>query len=147
MTQNKNIANRYKRSQIESATPVQLVVMLYDAAIDSLKKALQIQEEDDSPDGIEKFHNQLIRCQNIITELTVSLDMDRGEEIAKNLFRLYEYMNHRLIDANIKKDEEPVKEVIKLLEILREGWVSIQDKDEAQVQPKNQGPTGLNLQG
>ena len=70
--------------------------------IDSLKKAEKLFGE--KSDGwIEAFHSELISAQNIITELLVALDLERGGEVAKNLLRLYEYMNHELVKANMEK--------------------------------------------
>ena len=90
-SQHKSIAKLYKRKQVESASPAQLIVMLYDAALDQLGKA-ELAMEDTTPRRIEKYHNALIACQNIITELISSLDLEKGGEIATNLFNLYDYM-------------------------------------------------------
>lgn len=137
-------AKQYKRKQIESATPGQLVVLLYDGAIDYLNRAeLELDAKD--PGKIERFHNNLIACQNIITELLVSLDMEKGGEIAQNLFRLYEYMNHRLVQANVKKDPEVLEEVKDLLAMLRGAWHDIAEQDAGRR--RSQQAVGLNLQG
>lgn len=142
---NEDVARCYKRRQIESATPAQLVVLLYEGAIDHLNRAELVYGEE-GPERIEKFHNHLIACQNIVTELTVSLDMDRGGDIAANLFRLYDFMNHQLIEANLKKELEPIHEVKKLLTTLRAAWVDVADK-ESTNKPIQQSTVGLNLQG
>ena len=83
----KNVARHYKKKQVESASPLKLIIMLYDAALDQLNKA-SLALEDESPNRIEKYHNALIAAQNIITELIASLDMEAGGEVAKNLFKL-----------------------------------------------------------
>lgn len=142
---NEDVARCYKRRQIESATPAQLVVLLYEGAIDHLNRA-EAAHGEEGPERIEKFHNHLIACQNIITELTVSLDMDRGGEIASNLFRLYDFMNHQLIEANLKKELTPIQEVKKLLTTLRSAWVDVAEKEgNNKSVPKSN--VGLNLQG
>ena len=141
----KEIAKFYKRKQIESATPGQLVLLLYDGAIDFLNRAeaaLLLK----TPDRFEKYHNSLISCQNIITELIASLDLERGGEIANNLFRLYDFMNYRLVDANISKELTPVKEVRGLLNELRSAWVKVLEK-EPTLKNMPQAEKGLNLQG
>lgn len=140
-----HVAKHYKKKQIESATPVQLVVLLYDGAIDYLTRAEKFLGEKGF-DRYEKFHNNLISCQNIITELTVSLDMEKGGEVSENLFRLYEYMNHRLIDANISKDVSILHEVKELLLSLKDAWVEVQKK-EGQIGQSNRPQRGLNIQG
>ncbi len=137
-------AKEYKRKQIESSTPVQLVVLLYDGAIEMINRASKVIEA--KPDNwIEQFHNHLIAAQNIITELTVSLNIEHGGELASNLFRLYEYINHQLISANVEKSTKHLIEVKGLLQTLKEGWVTISEK------PTGQQPSGtrdgLNLQG
>jgi len=137
-------AKRYKKRQVESATPGQLVVLLYEGAVDHLNRA-ELAYQETGPERIEKFHNHLIACQNIITELTVSLDMEKGGDIAKNLFRLYDYINRRLVDANLEKTIEPLKEVKEILSNLKSAWVSVVEKEDTGMAPKSN--IGLNLQG
>jgi len=145
MTDYQDAAKCYKRRQIESATPGQLVILLYEGAIDHLNRA-ELAYKETGPERIEKFHNSLIACQNIITELTVSLDMEKGGDIAKNLFRLYDYLNHRLIDANLEKTVEPLKEVKEILTNLKVAWNSVVEKEPTgRSVPKRD--LGLNLQG
>lgn len=139
------VAKFYKKRQIESATPAQLVVLLYDGAIDHLNKAEAALKREDAK-RIEVFHNHLIACQNIITELTISLDMDKGAEIAENLFRLYEYMNHQLVEANVKKEAEPIQQVRQLLGTLRQAWVEVAEK-HTDAKPMPDSTIGLNVQG
>ena len=141
--QGEDIAKQYKKRQIESAPPGKLIVMLYDGAIEFIGKAQQAQI-DKSDNWIEEFHQHMIRTQNIITELMVALDMDKGGDVAKNLFRLYEYMNRRLVQANMSKEEEILIEVKGLLETLREAWAQIQDTVQDRPQ---ESYSGINLQG
>jgi flagellar protein FliS len=91
--------------------------MLYDGAI----KFLNLANDAISKKDISASNNNIIKAQNIITELMVSLNMEVGE-IAKNLYSLYDYMNRRLIQANIKKDPQIVNEVKGMLVELRETW-------------------------
>lgn len=148
MSKQKSVANFYKKKQIESATPMQLVLLLYDGAIDNLYKAEQAIESDKS-EALETFHNHLVNCQNIITELTVALDMEKGGEIATKLFQLYDYMNYRLANANVQKDVTMLREVSKLLTDLRTSWQKVAEQEhslkEGGAPPKPN--SGLNLQG
>lgn len=146
MNKEKDVAKMYKRKQIESAPPGKLIVMLYEAALDHLEKARNISETENGIDRIEKFHNNMITAQNIITELTAALDMEKGGEIAKNLFRLYDFMSWRLVDANIKKDLKGIDEVREILTTLKSGWEEIQDTPIPEEDMKNISK-GLNLQG
>ena len=114
-----NPYEQYKTTQISTATPGQLVVMLYDGAIKFCKMAkLGIEQK-----NIETANNNLIKVQNIIQELKLSLDMKAGGELSETLDALYEYMLRRLIEANMKKDIKIISEVQKNLEELREAWV------------------------
>ena len=73
----------------------------------------------------EEAHQALLKSQDIIDELIVSLDFSAGEEIAQGLYELYDYMRRRLIEANIKKEKELVAEVVGMLQELRETWAEV----------------------
>ncbi len=110
--------NPYLKNQIETSSPEQILILLYDGAIKFLNQAkIGIQNKD-----IELTHNNLIKAQNIISELRDTLDMEIGGELANNLFALYNYFNRRLVQANIKKEIEPVDEVLEHLRGLRDTW-------------------------
>lgn len=113
--------NVYKTNQVMTAPPKKLVIMLYDGAIKNLKLAEIALEEND----IAQKNTCLKKAQDIITELMTTLNYEAGGDIAKNLYQLYDYMLRRLIRANIDKDVEPIKEVIKYLEELRDAWSQI----------------------
>jgi len=138
-----NPLKAYKETQIRTATPGKLLIMLYDAAIKNINLAYE-----NMVTGYKKndlISNCIIKTQDIISELMVSLDFERGGEIAKNLFSLYMFMNRQLLDANIKKTPEPLLQVKKMLMELREAWVQIIDKKPAEVNtPKS---SGINIAG
>jgi flagellar protein FliS len=99
----------------------------------------------------ESVHNNLIRSQEIVAELRGSLDMRHGE-VARNLDRLYEYFQHLLITANVKKTEAPLIECIKLMTDMRDTWQEAFRKAAEERPPEapriNQhGAAVLNLQG
>lgn len=111
-------AEQYKKHQVETATPEEVLIMLYDGAIRFLltaKKSLAAGE-------LEKAHHNLIKAQNIVLEFMNSLDMEIGGEIAINLYRLYEYLHYRLVQANIKKDVGMIDEVLEHLRNLKATW-------------------------
>ena len=121
-----NPVQTYKEIQIKTANQIKLIVMLYDGAIRHLTQAL-----DGFAEGHRRYdliNTHVIAAQDIISELMASLDFDKGGQVAKNLFALYTYMNHQLLDANLKKDEKPVHEVKKMLSELREAWDEISTK-------------------
>jgi len=110
--------NQYKKAQVETATPEQILIMLYDGAIRFLNQAkVHMQNKD-----IEQSHVNIIKAQRIITEFMSSLDMELGGEMAQNLFNLYEYLHYRLVQANIKKDPEALEEVLGHLRSLKATW-------------------------
>jgi flagellar protein FliS len=113
----------YKETQIKTATPGKLILMLYDAAIRHLNQAVEDLEGEQR--RYDRISNCLIKAQDIITELMISLDFDRGGEIARNLFALYVFMNRRLLDGNIRKDPVPLQDVRRLLTELRGAWASV----------------------
>jgi flagellar protein FliS len=121
-----NPLRSYKETQIKTATPGKLILMMYDGAIKNLNQALQ--DMDDEHRRYDSISNSLIKAQDIIAELMISLDFDRGGEIARNLFGLYVFMNRRLLDGNIKKDKTPLEEVKSLLIELRGAWAEVADK-------------------
>ena len=110
--------NPYLKNQIETSSPEQILVLLYDGAIKFLNQAkIGIENKD-----IEMTHNNLMKAQNIISELRNTLDMDIGGELASNLYALYNYFNRRLVQANIKKETDPIDEVLEHLRGLRDTW-------------------------
>lgn len=138
-----NNVNNYRQTHISSASPMELVLMLYDEAIRSLSKA----EESftvTTPERFETIHQNIMHAQNVITELAVSLDMGRGGEIAANLQRLYDFMHHHLCHANARKIVEPIREVRLMLEELRDAWKTVA-KSEVQTNGRSAatGPGGL----
>ena len=121
----KNPYNQYKQTEINTANQGKLIVMLYDGAIKFLKVAL----ENMNVKTYDIVNNNIIKAQDIITELLLSLNMNEGGEIAKNLFNLYLYFKKRLLEANIQKSPEIIEDVIKNLASLRDSWEKISSKE------------------
>jgi len=113
-----NPYDQYKKTQIGTANPAELITLLYDEAIKKCKMACKA-IEDSKP---ELAHEQLIKTQAIIDELYFSVNKEQGGEIAENLLALYDYMKRRLVEANIKKDIEIINEVINMVTELRQTW-------------------------
>lgn len=110
---------KYQQSSVQTASPGQLILMLYDGAIRFVKLGIAGVEEKD----IAKANNSFIRAQRIINELMASLNM--SVPISSTLLGIYEYLNRRLIEANIKKDTGPAEEVLGHLNELRSAWSQI----------------------
>jgi flagellar protein FliS len=105
----------------DSADPHQLIVMLFDGALERIaiaKGAIQRNE-------IEEKGQKIGRAIAIIDGLRASLNKDLGGDIANNLDDLYEYMQRRLFEANLKSDIPTLDEVADLLKEIKSAWVSI----------------------
>lgn len=130
-------ANRYRQTSIKTANRGQLLIMLYEAAILSVKKAAESIDRND----IAGKGAAILKAHDIVNELSNTLDFDAGGEIATNLERLYMYISEQLIRANIENKKEPLQQVCKLLETLLEGWrVAVEQVNRGQ--PQNSGSNG-----
>src|SRR5262245_49084093 len=108
----------YRQTEVQSRTPLELVVMLYDGALRFTNEARTAMVERD----IARRGRAVSRAMAIVAELQNSLDMDAGGDIAVSLDKLYTFVNDRLIEASAKQDIRPLDEAIKVLTTLREGW-------------------------
>ena len=126
MAYSNNPLNAYKETQIKTASQGKLIIMLYDGAIRHIDSG--IRELDGKAPSLDAANNALVNAQDVITELMVSLDFDKGGEIAQRLFDLYMYFNRQLIDANVKKDPDPLRDVRRMLDELRSTWLQIVGK-------------------
>ncbi len=108
----------YSTQRVMTSDPVTLVAMLYDKAVLCLKAAVQAIHKDETETRWKNSH----RAQEIINHLFMTLDLEKGGEIASNLEALYAYMLRRLLDVDVKNDARAAEEVIELLEPLRASW-------------------------
>jgi flagellar protein FliS len=97
--------------------------MLYEGAIKFLERARM--GLDDPLEMNETVHNNISRAQDIINELHNTLDMEQGGKLAVVLSDLYAYLERRLFESNIRKDEAGIVEVIDRLTTLQEGWAEM----------------------
>ncbi len=111
-----NPAAAYRNQQIMLASPEQLTLMLYDGAIRFLRASITAIDAKD----MEKAHDMNRRTQEIIREFRETLNMDI--EMSKNWDRLYEFMEYRLLEGNVKKDKAVLEEVLGLLREMRDTW-------------------------
>jgi flagellar protein FliS len=125
-----NAHDAYVDSRVLAADPVDLVKLLYQAAIASVRDARCHLEKRD----IAARARAISKAGRILTELTVSLDHERGGEVSRGLARLYDYMSRRLIEANFRQADQPLEEVLGLLLTLLDGWEGIQPA--AQPEPR-----------
>lgn len=119
-------ARTYRANAVLTASPGQLVLMLYDGALKAIglaREAFATANED--PRRIEVINQQLLKAQAILAELQNGLNLETGGEFARTMHRLYDYHNHRLLEANMRKHVEPVIEVERLVRELREAWAQM----------------------
>ncbi len=109
---------QYRQTQVQTAAPEQLIVMLYDGAI---KFCLQAKECIANKD-MSGANAALIRVQDIISELQFSINDEAGE-IAQQLSLLYDYLYRRALDANLEKDVAIIDEIVNMVRDLRSTWV------------------------
>jgi flagellar protein FliS len=136
----------YRETRVKTASPGQLVVMLYDEALRQCDLASGILREDlkKRPGDIQKANVALGKVQDIITELMASLDFEAGGEIARSLFSLYVWFNREILDANMQKDAEKVAAVRAMLAELRGAWAEAATKVQG---GGSQAPVGVNIAG
>ena len=115
-------ASAYRKTMVNTApSQVELVIMLYDGAIDFLHKTMFYMGQKDIPKKLYYMQKAI----DIVQELLRTLNMEAGGEVAINLRRLYAYMLTEMVKANIKNDPESIGRVQGLLRTLREGWRGI----------------------
>lgn len=111
----------YLDGSIQTASPAQLVLALFDRALVALRRAggsLTL----GGVEAIEPAHRELVRAQDIVVELRSSLDHERGGDIAASLDALYAFCLDRLIVANVTKDPSGLRDVGEVMGSLREAW-------------------------
>lgn len=109
----------YKNSKVQTATPAQLTLMLYDGAIKFCNLAIMAIDNGE----VQKAHNNIMRVQNIIEEFRSTLNFDY--EVANDFDKVYKYIYERLVLANIRKDKAILEEVLGHLREMRETWTEV----------------------
>ena len=124
-----NALNVYKNNSVNHASKEQLLLMLVDGAVKFSKMARQALEEK----NISESHKNLVKAQNIFTELMISLDQNAGEW-ASQMYKVYEFIKTRLFEINIKKDVTMMDELMPVIEDVRNTW-----HEAYEVSKKNRG--------
>ena len=113
--------SQYRQTEVLTTSGVQLVVLLYDSAIQAIELA---------SDGITRRHQPdkarfLGRAVAIVSELSSVLDFERGGEIAKSLYRLYDYMLSEFTQANLRNDARHLDGPLRCLKEMRGAWHTV----------------------
>lgn len=123
---------QYKQNQLETATPEEVLILLFDGAIQFLNKAKIALTNNNN----EEYQYNLLRCEKIILEFMNSLDMELGGNLADRLYQLYEYYYNTLVNAGFSKDMKRLEEILHHLTNLRETWHKAIDIANAEKKAK-----------
>lgn len=118
----------YRQVATITASPGQLILMLYDGALRFMQQALLGFAHDDPLEFNLTINNNILRAQAIIHELDYSLDMKAGGDLSQTLRRLYHYFDNRLQESNVYKKPEGLNETIKRLLVIRDAWAEMLTK-------------------
>lgn len=142
-----NAYNAYQKTNVSTASQGRLVVLLYEGAVKQLNASLNYFEPDGKivPKNIENFGICIQKAQSIITELQVSLDMDKGGDISRNLMSLYVFFNEELVNATISQDKKKIEFVANMMTQLADSWRQI--ANSTANAPAANIENALNIQG
>ena len=118
----KNPYAAYNNSKIQTATPAELTMLLYEGAIKFTNIAIVAMEKND----VQKAHDNIMKTEKIIEEFQATLD--HKYPVAKDFEAVYSYLLKRLFDANIRKDPEILEEVLRHLRTMRDTWKEVMAK-------------------
>ncbi|MER3419182.1 MAG: flagellar export chaperone FliS [Chloroflexota bacterium] len=130
-----NPYQQYQTTQIQTASPGELVVLLYDGAIRYLTRAQAALAER----RLEDAGADLVRAQELVLELLAGLDLERGGTLAGNLRDLYLFIYKTLVEANVRKDALKVATALRLLEPVRAAWQTVVRGEAEAAQPLRGG--------
>jgi len=131
MPEYESLAHRYREIAVKTASPLQLIVILYDAAVCSVQEA---RKQMDCRD-IAGRSRSINKCIAIISELQSCLNPEAGGEIAASLDRLYDYMKRTAFLASVNQDNQPLVEIESLLDNLRCAWAELANQACAAATP------------
>ena len=120
-----NAFNVYKNNSVNYASKDQLLLMLVDGAVKFSKIAREGLENKD----INKSHENLVKTQDIFTELMVSIDQNAGDW-AKDMYKVYDFIKVSLFKINMKKDLQAMDEIIPVIISVRDTWHEAHDKSK-----------------
>lgn len=130
-----NKYHAYQSGAVFTASPAQLVLMLFDGAVKFLNLASDGFNRKDPLEFNLAVHQNIQKSQAIIRELKACLDPEKGPEFADKMTALYNYFDRRLQEANMKKVPEPIDEVRRLVETLRDAWREMMQKQSTTTTP------------
>ncbi|UPA06918.1 flagellar export chaperone FliS [Borrelia anserina] len=130
----------YKRTQINTSSPISILVMLYEKAIQDLEIAKEFYKNED-PVSITKADEKVYHAQDIIIELMSTLNFEDGGNISNNLFSIYSFLNKTLESVTLDKNRDNIQEVLKHLKSLHTAWKVLLKKEDNTINKK----LGINI--
>ncbi|WP_420842486.1 flagellar export chaperone FliS [Halalkalibacter alkaliphilus] len=121
-----NMQNAYKQNAMNTASPGELTLMLYNGCLKFIKQAKQAMEAS----NIEQRNTSITKAQNIIRELMVTLKTD--SEVGQNMMRMYDFILNQLIDANVKNDPQALENAEEMVTEFRNTWKEVIQIDRQQ---------------
>jgi flagellar protein FliS len=122
-----NARQAYLEGEILNASPIELVQMLYRAALEAVGQSRQHLRNGE----IASRSRQITRASEILNELAMAVDQEQGGTIGRNLVELYDYMQRLLMDANFRQSETPLEELERLLAVLLEAWDEVSASEQS----------------
>ena len=130
-----NTIDAYLETKILSADPIELVRIMYRAAVgavESARRHLALRE-------IPERSAAIAKSLEILVEFSASLDHERSPEMSTRLAQLYDYMGTRLLEANAQQSDAPLAEVNRLLSTLSEAWEQMKVSSKSELEPPGRG--------
>lgn len=129
----KKAADQYRKSAVSNASPLELIIMLYDGALRFMEAAKHHMAEGQ----IYEQNRYCLKAQDILTELLSCLDTSKGGEMAQNLFALYEFAYNSLVEANISQNPRKIDEAMEVLSRLRTSWAEVAEQAKGSTVEQN----------
>ncbi|UPA18026.1 flagellar export chaperone FliS [Borrelia sp. MN22-0132] len=130
----------YKKTQINTSSPISILVMLYEKAIQDLELAKEFYKSKDLT-STAKADEKVYHAQDIIIELMSTLNFEDGGDISNNLFSIYSFLNKTLENVTLEKNRDNIQEVLKHLKNLHTAWKALLKKDNNIINKK----LGINI--
>lgn len=140
------VAKSYKAQSVKTASPGKLVLMLFDGYLRFTTAAKEAWKETDIIKKNEGINNNLIRAQNIVTELQSSLDLSVPGDLPPTLYRLYDYVLTNLQQGNLQKDLQKIEEADKVINELRDAWAEMLTQNPENQDSISSKPGSLSLE-
>ena len=123
------MSNGYLKIEVSTARPELLIARLLERAVGSIRSA---READPTCDAVTRTR-AIAKALDIISELRGALDFDHGQELAQNLDAVYEFVNHRLLQASVDKADIALAEALRPLEIVSSGWLEMCNMNDPEL--------------